>query len=60
MKAKQLIEYWRLKMSKGSVSRPFTDRKKFEEEFDRIFKKGKNETVESIKRKPTESSKKTK
>ena len=47
-------------MSKGSGSRPFTDRKKFEDEFDRIFKKGKYETVEYDKRKPTESDKKTK
>ena len=47
-------------MSKGSGARPFTDRKKCEDEFDRIFKKGKYETVESDKRKPTESDKKTK
>lgn len=47
-------------MGKGSTARPFSDRQKFDDEFDRIFKKGKYETVESDKRKPTESNKKTK
>ena len=39
-------------MGKGSSPRPFTDRKKFEDEFDRIFRKNKNETMESNKAKP--------
>jgi hypothetical protein len=40
-------------MGKGSSPRPFTDRQKFENEFDRIFRKNKNETMESNKTKPT-------
>jgi len=36
-------------MGKGSSPRPFTDRKKFEDEFDRIFRKNQNETMESNK-----------
>jgi len=48
-------------MGKGSSPRPFTDRAKFEEEFDRIFgKKDKNENLEFNKAKHTESNKKTK
>jgi len=48
-------------MGKGSSPRPFTDKAKFEEEFDRIFgKKDKNENLESNKTKPTKSNKKTK
>lgn len=47
-------------MGKGSSPRPFTDRQKFEDEFDRIFRKNKDENVESDKAKPTESSSKTK
>ena len=39
-------------MGKGSSPRPFTDRQKFEDEFDRIFRKNKNETMESNKAKP--------
>ena len=39
-------------MSKGSSPRPFTDRKTFEENFDNIFRKNKNETMESNKTKP--------
>lgn len=48
-------------MGKGSSPRPFTDKAKFEEEFDRIFgKKDKDENLESNKTKLTESNKKTK
>lgn len=48
-------------MGKGSSPRPFTDRKTFEDNFDRIFgKKSKNENLESNKTKPTKSNKKTK
>jgi len=39
-------------MGKGSSQRPFTDRKTFEENFDNIFRKNKNETMESNKTKP--------
>lgn len=51
---------WRTVMGKGSSPRPFTDRKKFEDEFDRIFRKNKDENLESNKTKPTKSSSKTK
>lgn len=48
-------------MGKGSTARPLgVDRKKFEDEFDRIFKHNKNETLDTNKRKSTESSKKIK
>jgi len=48
-------------MGKGSSPRPFTDRAKFEEEFDRIFgKKDKNENLESNKAKPAKSNTKNK
>lgn len=39
-------------MGKGSSPRPFTDRKTFEKNFDNIFRKNKNETMESDKAKP--------
>lgn len=47
-------------MGKGSSPRPFTDRKKFEDEFDRIFGKNKNENMESDKAKPAKSNTKNK
>jgi hypothetical protein len=47
-------------MGKGSSPRPFTDRKTFEDNFDRIFGKKKNETMESNKTKSTVSNRKTK
>ena len=47
-------------MGKGSSPRPFTDRKKFEDEFDRIFRKNKNENMESNKREQTKSNTKNK
>lgn len=47
-------------MGKGSSPRPFTDRKKFENEFDRIFRKNKNENMESDKTKPAIPSRKVK
>lgn len=47
-------------MGKGSSPRPFTDRKKFEDEFDRIFRKNNNENMESDKAKPAKSNSKTK
>jgi len=47
-------------MGKGSSPRPFTDRKTFEDNFDKIFGKKKNETMESDKTKPAIPNRKTK
>jgi len=40
---------------KGSSPRPFTDRKTFEENFDRIFKQGKEKLNETNQDKKTSS-----
>lgn len=47
-------------MGKGSSPRPFTDRKSFEDNFDRIFRKKKDETMESDKTKPAVPDRKNK
>ena len=40
-------------MGKGSSPRPFTDRKKFENEFDRIFRKKNEDKPKSADQKKT-------